>query len=172
MARRTWFVAGLAAISIFALPAAAMAYTPPEEPDIEVLDDPSDIVPGEPVEVRVDNFLPGSAAVFTVAADGVDGDDIGLTVLGSRSTDATVGTDGSFTVSVVFPEAATYTLTASGLDLDGNPTSVSTTLVVSVEGGLPGTGFGGRDVAVGGVALMAAGIAALVLARRRTSVAA
>ena len=170
MARKSWVVLGLAAVSILAVPATAQAYTPPEEPSIEVLDDPSDIVPDEPIDILVDNFLPGSDAVFTVAADGVDGDDIGLVVLGSKSIDAPVGADGSFMVQAVFPEPATYTLTASGLDVDGNPTSVSTTLEVTVAGGLPGTGFSGQDALVGGLALIGAGIAAIVLARRRKPV--
>jgi hypothetical protein len=170
MARRSWVVLGLAAVSILAVPAAAQAYTPPEEPSIEVLDEPPDVVPDEPVDVLVDNFLPNSAGVFTVAADGVDGADIGLSVKGSKSIDVTVGADGSYVVTIVFPVAATYTLTASGLDLDGNPTSVSTTVEVTAEGGLPGTGFSGQDALVGGLALIGAGIAAIVLARRRKPV--
>lgn len=167
MARMTWLAVGFAAVGVLAMPSVALAYTPPEEPFIEVLDEPQDIVPDEPVAIRIENFLPGSDAVFTVASDDVDGADIGLSVLGSKSIDVTVGTDTSFTVSVVFPEPAVYTLTASGLDLDGDPTSVSTTLEVTAEGGLPGTGFDGQDVVVGGLALVGAGIAAIVLARRR-----
>ena len=170
MARKFLIVLGLAAVGFLSIPATAYAYTPPEEPSIEVLDDAADIVPDEPIDVRVENFLAGSDAVFTVAADGVDGEDIGLTVRGSKSIDAVVGTDSSFTVTIVFPEAGTYTLTASGLDLDGDPTSVSTTLQVTVEGGLPGTGFSGQDALVGGLALIGAGVAAIVLAKRRRPV--
>lgn len=170
MARKSWIVLGLVAVSTFAVPVAAQAYTPPEEPSIEVLDEPQDVVPDEPVDVQIDNFLPGSDGVFTVAADGVAGEDIGLAVKGSKSIDVTVGADGSYVVTVVFPVAALYTLTASGFDVDGNPTSVSMQLDVTVAGGLPGTGFSGQDVAVGGLALIAAGISAIVLARRRKPV--
>ena len=170
MARKSLIVLGLVAVSILAGPVAAQAYTPPEEPGIEVEDLPEDVVPGAPIDIEIENFLAGSAAVFTVAADGVEGADIGLIVLGSKSVEATVGTDGTFHVQVIFPSAAMYTLTASGFDVDGNPTSVSMQLDVTVAGGLPGTGFSGQDVAVGGLALIAAGISAIVLAKRRKPV--
>jgi hypothetical protein len=160
----------LITVCLLAAPGVAHAYPPPAEPTIDVLTELPDIRPGQPVTVRVDNFLPASEADFTVSADGVDGAGIGLTVMGSKSVHVQVGTDGSFTVQITFPEAATYTLTADGLDVDGNPTSVSVTLEVSELGGLPGTGFGGRDLGVAGGALVAAGIAALVLARRRSTV--
>jgi hypothetical protein len=160
----------LVTAGFFVAPGVAYAYPPPAEPTIDVLTELPDIQPGQPVTILVDNFLPASEADFTVSADGVDGAGIGLTVLGSKSVHAQVGTDGSFTVQVVFPEAATYNLTAEGLDVDGNPITVTVTLEVSELGGLPGTGFGGRDLTVAGGALVAAGIAALVLARRRSAV--
>ena len=168
MARKFLVVLGLAAAGFLAVPGAAQSYTPIDEPILDVIDDPADIVPDEPIAIQMENFFPGSAAVFTVAANGVDGASIGLSVQGSKSVDATVSGAGTFDVSVVFPTPATYTLTASGLDSDGNPTNVSTTLQVTAEGGLPGTGFSGQDALVGGLALIGAGITAVVLARRRT----
>ena len=169
MLRKTLAVMGLAAVSLIAAPA-AMAYAPPDAPTIEQSGN-QQVEPGDSVPFILDNFLPGSQATFTVAADGVDGGDIGLVVMGSQSVHALVGTGGGFKIGVTFPSPAKYTLSATGLDQDGNSKTVGMSLEVFAAGtALPHTGFTGRDVAVGGIALIAAGISAIVLGRRRSSV--
>lgn len=169
MIRKFLALAALAAVGLLATPGVANAYEPPPEPILVV---PADIEAGEQVPVLLDNWLPGSDVTLTVAADGVDGDDIGLTVLGSNSITTTVESDGTATIGVVFPEPAVYTLTATGLDLDGNPATVSALVQVGGGGpgpGLPPTGFSGQTALLTGAGLLGAGALAIALSKRRSS---
>lgn len=51
--------------------------------------------------------------------------------------------DGNFSHPVTFDEAGTYTLTATGVDADGNPISVSQEVVVGAAAGGTGNDVGG-----------------------------
>ena len=104
--------------------------------------------------------------------------------------------DGNFSHPVTFNEAGTYTLTATGVDADGEPISVSQQVVVGAAGGsgagddsTGGTGSAADEQAVadgdqlantglessallwGGAGILAlgAGATAIVVARRKTA---
>lgn len=179
MIRKFLAVAGIAAIGLLAAPGAAQAYTPPPEPTIELSVDPSTIGIGEQVRVFMDDWLPGSTSQFSVSSPGVDGDDIGLVVLGSTSVAAKVSAEGSYTVGVTFPQGGVYTLAASGFDRDGNPKTVSMTLTIQgagtggggngggTGGGLPFTGSNTFTGLLLGAGLAGVGGAVLLMSRKR-----
>lgn len=182
MIRKCVAAAAVVVVGLLGAPGAAQAggYAAPTEPDLVLQLDPADIVAGTTqVPFESLDFLPGSDAVFSVSAPGVAGEDIALEVLESgsgsgetarRSVALIVSADGTFRVGVVFPTDATYTVVSEGLDLDGQPTSLSMELRVGAGGGdLPGTGFTSSSALLAGAGLAALGAGVILLSRRRPS---
>lgn len=178
MIRKCVAAAAVVVVGVLSAPGAAQAYAAPGEPELVLQIEPDAIIIGStqaPFETR--NFLPGSDAVFSVSAPGVVDEDIALEILASgsgsgetsrRRAAVVVSADGTFSVGVVFPEAATYTVVSEGLDLDGMPTILSMELRLGAGGGnLPGTGFTSSSALLGGAGLAAIGAGVILLSRRR-----
>ncbi|WP_264796393.1 LPXTG cell wall anchor domain-containing protein [Arthrobacter mangrovi] len=117
----------------------------------------------------------------------------------TQEMSTTADGDGNFSHPVKFDQAGTYTLTATGVDADGNPISVSQEVVVGaaaggsengVGGGAPNAGPSAEDEAAvangdslantglessallwggAGVLALGAGATALVVARRKNA---
>jgi LPXTG-motif cell wall-anchored protein len=108
------------------------------------------------------NWLPDSNVLLAFHSEPV--------VLGTPHTDA----DGAFSTSAQIPSGATagsHTITGTGRDLNGQPTTVDCPLVVLGPAAAPGgVAFTGTNVSVGLVilgGLIVAGLGLLVAGRRR-----
>lgn len=168
--RRSALVAltGLALLVAMAVP--ALAQYPPAAPSAAVSD--FTIVPGQPVTVAGDGWLPNSQVTFTFFSDPV--------VLGTAQVDAT----GSFSSQVTIPADARpgpHTLRTSGLAANGQPASVDLRIVVTglerptpsragvtPAPGLPRTGGDALVALMTAAGLLAVGSTAVVVARRRS----
>jgi len=182
--RKTLTILSLLLAAFFVAPGAASAYGPTE--DATVSDTNPD--PGEPFTFSAAGFQPGSEVTITVNTDDA-------TVAPASVTAQTVTADstGVASASITIDVEGTYTITASGIGADGQPLTVSETVVVGdgtagsgvVSDGAAGSGVvsddgealprTGADGIAGqlwaGVGLLGlgAGLVALTVSRRRAS---
>lgn len=172
--RKAFTVLSLLLAAFFVVPGAASAYGPTE--DATVSDTNPD--PGEPFTFSAAGFEPGSEVTITVNTDDA-------TVAPASMTAQTVTADstGVAAASITIDVEGTYTITASGTGADGQPLTVSETVVVGdgtagsgvvSDGGeaLPRTGADGITVQLWvGIGLLGlgAGLVALTVSRRRAS---
>ena len=88
------------------------------------------VAPGGSVSFTASGFAPGSSVTLSVSGPGT-------------STSSSVSADGAGTVAQVVTlgsAVGTYTITATGTDGDGNPVSVSSTVLVSADAASGGSG--------------------------------
>jgi len=119
--KRRMATAVVAAGFIALSPAAALAYGAPS-PSVGV--SAGVVAAGELVEFSGDGFEPGSTVLIAVA----EGDESPF-VLGEVLTDD----DGAFVVEIGFDEPGTYTLVASGYDVNGEERTLTSTVTVTGE---------------------------------------
>lgn len=167
--RKTLTVLSLLLAAFLVAPGAASAYGPTE--DATVSDTNPD--PGEPFTFSASGFEPGSEVTITVNTDDARVD----------PAMATADSTGVASASITIDVEGTYTITASGIGADGQPLTVSETVVVGdgtagsgvvSDGGeaLPRTGADGVAAQLwAGVGLLGlgAGLVALTVSRRRAS---
>lgn len=100
----------------------------------------SGFAPGTGIGIIVSNIAAGgNGAGVNVGAGGFSATVGGPIVMAEvQEFDATADADGNFSVPVTFQETGTYTLTATGVDPDGNTRTVTAKVVV--EGDVDGAG--------------------------------
>lgn len=169
----------IAALLVIALPAAAHAqYTP--DPLLSISLSTTVAGPGDTITVETSGWEPGSEVVITLEPGGH--------VLGTAIADDT----GTAVLEVTIPTdlaPGEYTITATGIDAEGNPGSVSAGVVIvdaaavvvppgaptpppATSGILPLTGSSTSQLVLAGMALLVAGLGAAFVARRRLNPAA
>ncbi|MBP3037166.1 LPXTG cell wall anchor domain-containing protein [Arthrobacter sp. zg-ZUI100] len=140
-------------------------------------------------------FLPGTTITITITFNGPTpqaagaagagrvGTSVGGPIILSQAlppVTTTADANGNFAYPVTLTEAGTYTLTATGLDPQGNTRTVSSTVTVAAaegseagaeEGGLANTGADSAMLLWGaaGVVALGAGVASVVVARRKNA---
>jgi hypothetical protein len=164
-----------AAVALFLVPTAAMAYEAPGY-DATV----SDATPalGAPIAVSMTGGEPNEAVTLTVTTTpaSISSDDI--QIAGTKALTKKSSASGAVTFSVTLAASGSYTLTMT--DPAGAVLSTQT-LAAGTAGaagaaasGAPGaqlsrTGFDGLGLAVGGGVLLLVGAGAVVVAKRRRS---
>lgn len=177
--RKTITILALILAAFFIAPGAATAGTYGPEEDATVSD--SNPAPGEPFTFSASGFEPGSEVTIAVNTD-----DATVTPAGVTAQTVTASSSGVATAVITIDVEGTYTISASGIGADGQPLTVSETVVVGdgtagsgvvSDGGaaLPRTGSDSVAAQLwAGVGLIGVGAAlvALTVSRRRaTSVA-
>lgn len=146
-------------------------YPPGEEPAVTAPQEP--VEAGSSVTLTASGFRAGSTVTFTItSAEGdVSAAATGDSVLVTGT--ATADDAGVATATLQLPEDASGTLNvlASGVAPDGSPLEVRSTLTIAGDGGgtggdLPRTGGSLTPLYIG-LALLIAGVAFVVIARRR-----
>lgn len=149
-------VIGLFLLAMMTMPALAQDY-PPDAPSVAVSD--TTVVAGETITVSSSGWLPGSDVTVTFLTTSE--------VLGT----AEVGADGAFQTRVTIPSDASpgvHTLRVTGTGADGEPASVDIRITVeAVAAALPVTGLNLTVGTVLSTVLIAAGVTALLISRRR-----
>lgn len=171
----------IAALLVIAVPTAAQAqYTP--SPLLSISLSSTVAGPGDTITVETSGWEPGSEVQITLEPGGrvlatVIADDTGTAV-----AEVTIPTDLA---------PGEYTITASGIDAEGNPGSVSAGVVIvdddavivppgvpratpptATTGILPLTGSSTSQLVLAGMALLVAGLGAAFVAHRRLNPAA
>lgn len=145
MIKKTLAILALAAVAVFAVPAAANAYVPPAN-----ITSPGSIAPGGTgtVSFADGSFTPGETVSFTLTGEDAASATLAAVVsaVSSTSTTKTASASGSTSVAVTLPADAsgTYTLTATGAT-SGNIASVA------ISAGAAGSGSTGSTGATGGL---------------------
>ena len=163
----------------------------------------SGFAPGSRIGILVSRIATAgpNAAGVSIGAGGLSAGVTGVITpaQATQEMSTTADGDGNFSAPVTFDEAGTYTLTATGVDPNGDPISVSQEVVVGtpadgaadgVGGGAPNGGASAEDEAAvangdslantglessallwGGAGILAlgAGATAVVVARRKTA---
>lgn len=139
---------------------AAHAYPAPPAPVVgDIIDNDGVVLVGETVIFVGGGFAPGSVINITIinngepAAAGAGAGRVGAVRTGVIVLNQVVGGftatadgNGNFSVPVELEEEGTYTLTATGLDPEGNERTVASVVTVSAPASAPvggGTGTGG-----------------------------
>lgn len=145
------------------LAVSASAY-PVQDPDASVSS--TTVAPGGTVTFTAGGFGPGTPVTVTaVRTDGEAAGAVDLVAAGTgrmgaglvvvrsatKTFDAVADSNGSVSVPVSLGAAGTWTITASGVDADGNPLSVSSTVLVSTDAPVAGTPAGSGSGSNGGV---------------------
>lgn len=179
-----WLVTGITAVlALVAFAPAASAQTYTGQATVTV----SDLVasPGEPITVVASGYAAGATVTFTLNSDPIH--------LGTATADAQGTARLTFTIPTGVP-AGDHTLVASGLDASGNVLTLSTRLTVMAAGGnsggtggtggtgsgsgsgsgsssgsLPRTGSDNTNLVRAGALLIAAGGAAVLVTRKRST---
>lgn len=147
---RIVLVVALSALLLMAVP--AFAQYPPEDAEAEVTVSTTTVAPGGTITVVGEDFLPGSQVNITLVET--------TEVLGT----VTVRADGTFSTNVTLPAdlaPGTYTLRVSGVDADGEPRVIDTTITVVAAAAAPAPGTG--LAATGGQFTVGSALAALLL---------
>ena len=170
MIRKTLAVAVIGLLALVGLAPAASATYPPGSPTISC--SPTSPVAGQSFTCTVTGFDDGTTVTFTWgAAAAAFG---GFAFQDSGSASATVS-GGSASTDITINTPGTYTVTASGTS-GGSPATASTTITVqaasgTATGGLPSTGSSNTAtlLAVAGGAVLLGGLALVgSRARRQT----
>jgi LPXTG-motif cell wall-anchored protein len=109
----------------------------------------SGFAPGSRIGYLVSNEARGGAGA-SFGAGGASAAVSGPIIFAEVQEDSTTAdADGNFSVPVTFNETGTYTLTATGVDVNGDPVTVEQTVVVEgdVDGAAGGIGGGADDAA-------------------------
>jgi hexosaminidase len=151
-------------LALLAVPASAQQY-PPGGTTCGV--GATSLGPGDQITVSGSGWQPGSTVTFTLQPGSIP--------LGST----TVGDDGSFSTVLTVPASVapgSYSLSCSGIDVEGNPISRNNPIQVLAAGGGGGAAFTGNTLNVPlwmalVAGLLASGVLLVVLGgRRRRSV--
>ncbi|MDY7100914.1 MAG: LPXTG cell wall anchor domain-containing protein [Actinomycetota bacterium] len=116
--------------------------------------------PGQTVDLVIDGFLPDSQVSVVLRSDPI--------ALGTFTADG----DGVLRTSVVIPAgvaAGSHSIVASGVNAANEPVTATIAITVAAvgSGALPSTGGDIAAVLTVSVALLAAGIASMLVGRRR-----
>lgn len=109
----------------------------------------SGFAPGSRIGILVSNEARGGAGA-SFGAGGAAAAVSGPIIFAEVQEDSvTADADGNFSAPVTFNETGTYTLTATGVDVNGDPVTVEQTVVVegNVDGAAGGIGGGAEDAA-------------------------
>ena len=164
MTRRT-VLSALATVALVAMPVAAMAYDAPGF-DTSV-NDPT-ITAGQSITVTTTGADAGETLTATVTSNPASISNDAITIAGTKALAKTASAAGTAAWTVTLAAAGTYTIAitdASGA-LVGDET-VTVTAAGAAAPGLSDTGFDPSGMAIGALALVAAGGVAVVVARRR-----
>lgn len=127
--RKLFTVLSLALAAFLIAPGAASAYGPAE--DATVSD--SNPAPGEPFTFTATGFQANSQVTISVNTD-----DATITPAGTTAQTVTANSSGVARATITIDVEGRYTITASGTGADGQPLTVSETVVVG--DGVPGSG--------------------------------
>lgn len=170
MNRRSLLIA-TAALSLVALPSAAMAY---EAPGVTVRVSDATPVLSAPTTVTITGAQPSEAVTLTVTSNPASIPNDQITIAGTKSFTKNADTNGVATFSVSFGTAGVFTAVAT----DSTGASLGDTVLTVAGGGsassaaadtgsLAITGSSATTLALGAGALVVVGGSAVVIARRR-----
>lgn len=170
MNRRSVLIA-TAALSLIALPSAAMAY---EAPGVTVTVTDATPALSAPVSLTITGAQPNEAVTLTVTSNPASLSNDQITIAGTKSLTKNADASGAATFSVSFGSAGVFTAVAT----DSTGASLGDQVLTVAGGGaatntatdtakLPITGSNASALAIGAGALVVVGGGAVVLTRRR-----
>lgn len=173
MIRRTTLVSAAAAALVL-VPTAALAYDAPGYSSTV-----SDASPtaGAPFRFAVDGAsdIAGKAVLLTVTSNPASLPNSAIQIAGTQSVEKVANASGDVAFTVTLKQAGSYSVQAT---VDGAAVSQldlavagakGSTAAAAHDGALAATGFDGAGLATGAGALVVAGAAAVMIAKRRQS---
>lgn len=162
-----------AALSLVALPSAAMAY---EAPGVTVAVTDATPALGAPVSVTISGAQPNELVGLTVTSDPISLPNDSISIAGTKSLGKAADANGVVVFQVSFSSAGVFTAqaegTASGLLATqvltaAAPGAAAPAATATSSGALAITGSEATTLAIGAGALLAVGAGAVVVTRRR-----